>query len=201
MRRAVPLCALLTLGCASGTAHLSSRPTDLDLVTSAVSACVDTVVTACESLHGNPLRVGLTGGGDGAWLVRSLLEDALLDRQFSVRESTEDSTTNLLDIRIVELGVRHRGIDRRGILMKPWVLREGACALVARALSPSGEVAATARTADARREWTPARDAVVLSHPTFSPSAPVPTIPGLIAPLAVAGVVGTLLALFFVTSE
>lgn len=199
MRRAL-LLALAALGCASSTGRLAPRPTDLDLVATAASACVDTVAGACEPVRGQTLRVGVTGGGEGAWLVRSLLERALLGR-WSLKESATDSTAHSLDVRIVELGVRHRRVERRGVLMKPWILREGGCTLAAKLVSPSGDVLASVRTVASRPEWTPGAEISALTHPTFSPAGTVPTSPGLIAPLAVAGTVGALLALFFVTSD
>jgi hypothetical protein len=201
VKRGLILAGLVVLACASGTTRVVPLATDLDLVARAAGSCIDSVVAACRPLEGLGFRVDLTGGGDGAWLVRSQLERALLEQGFPLRETGGDSTTHVINVRIAELGVRHRQVDRKGIAMTPWVLRDGSCVLAARVLSPSGAVVASVRTNGSAREWTRGADLGRLSDPVFSPSTAVPTTPGLVAPLAVAGVVGTLLALFFVTSE
>ncbi|MBN1424293.1 hypothetical protein JXA88_07035 [Candidatus Fermentibacteria bacterium] len=201
MRRYLALVGLGFLACASGSAQLRPQPTDLEMVSRAAAVAVDSVTALCKAYPQEGLSLEMTGGGEGAWLVRSLLEGELLGRGFALRESGRDSTTHTLHVRIVELGVRHRKVDRRGIMMKPWVLRDGSCSLVARLLGPGGDVIASTRAVDRRQEWTPAVELAGLSDPVFTPSAAVPTSPGVVAPMVVAGVVGTLLALFFVTSE
>lgn len=201
MTRLIALAALAFLSCASGSPQLCPRPTDLELVTTAAQSAVDSVSAVCGASPGERLRLELTGGGEGAWLVRSLLENELLGRELSLRDSGSDSTAHTFQVRIVELGIRHRKVARKGIIMKPWVLRDGSCSLVARLLCPGGEVLASTRAAARRQEWTPAVELAGLFDPTFTPSTAVPTAPGVVAPMVMAGVVGTLLALFFVTSE
>ncbi len=195
------LAGLLSLACAAGTPRGEAWLSDGDLVSLAVSRCVDSLVAACPSPTEGPLVLTLAGGGDGAWMVRAGLERALLGRGFSLIEGPVDSVRHTLEVRVADLGVRYRQVKRRGVLMTPWVLREGSCTLVGRVVSGLGEVKASVRVSDARREWTPASEVANLTTPSLSPPTPVPTTPALLAPLAVAGLVGTLLALFFVTSE
>jgi hypothetical protein len=146
----------------------------------------------------------MTGEEEKTWLVESLVEAALLSNGFTLIEPSvaEDSLMHVIQVKILDLGVHHRTVDRRGFTRKPWVLREGVCVLVSRGLTAEGDVLFSGETIGRRADWTPAQSLEPLSDPLFTPHLDtVPTSAGILGPLAVVAAAGGLLTLFFITSD
>jgi hypothetical protein len=146
----------------------------------------------------------MTGNEEETWLVRSLVEHSLLDNGFTLVEKTvaNDSLAQSLEIKVLDLGVHHRAVDRKGFARKPWVLREGVCVLVSRGVDAEGDVLFSGESIGKMTDWTPAPILERLSDPLFTPDLDaVPTSSGIVGPLAVVVAAGGLMALFFITSD
>ncbi len=210
MRRAPKQAILMTIilgsACASHKASVHQYATDLDLVLSAVAQCADSVGAACHDLDGpSPWAMEVHGvPDDKSWIVQASMERALLARGLSLDEyaSEMDSLHCRLQIRVLDLGMRYKEIDRRGFSRAPWVQREGRCLLAVRCIAPEGSILYSGRLDGAAAAWAPGHMVAALADPSIAPTGrPVPTSSGIVGALAVAGAAAGLLALFFITSE
>lgn len=206
MRKVLPFVVLaLTIGCSSTRVAMHSRPSDLELVMGAASTCADSIAHRSTVMPRTiPVSIEMTGNEEETWLVKSLIEGSLLNGGFTLVEKsiTDDSLTQTIEVKVLDLGVHHRAVDRKGLTRKPWILREGVCVLVIRGVDADGDVLFSGESIGKKADWTPASTLERLSDPLFTPDlGGVPTSSGIIGPLAVVAAAGGLMALFFITSD
>jgi hypothetical protein len=203
----IPLVATaLLVACSNQKIIQDSYPDDLTLLSHVAGECADSIGSVCETMDADyPLRITVLGSQDNSrMIVRSAVENACLSRDFLLTDETVDSDSLIyeIEVSVLDLGIRYREIDRRGIDRSPWVLRDARCTVAARCIAWDGTIIFSDHISSQTLDWIPGSYSVVLNDERFPPAGlAVPKSSGIIGPLAVVTAAGSLLALFFITSE
>lgn len=135
-------------------------PTNLELIEKATRVAVDSIDISGEIPGDSWVRIEINPSSDAGWLVEGVLKERLLSQGIKVTSLQEpsksvDSLSSLfvLTVRIVEIGVKYEGVQRKYLLFGKHVERSAKVGLQYELTEkPSGTVflasAARARIAD-----------------------------------------------------
>ena len=194
------------VGCSNHKIMRDSYPDDLQLLSFVTAECADSIAAVCGTMKSvHPWRISVLGAQDETRIIaRSAVENAWIERDFLLTDSVDasDSLINKLEVTVLDLGIRYREIDRHGITRVPWVLREARCSMATRCIMWDGSIRFSDHISTQSLDWIPGSFSAVLSDERFPPTGQaVGKSSGIIGPLAVVAAAGSLLALFFITSE